>query len=151
MWRSKRAPKITPIRRSHSYSREYDSFEANAGVLERQTSMRRCLRGHVLCVVLLEGVEGLEEFGQIDLGVAAGGQGFVRHLLQPPVLLLFCLHQLNAIWRKRGVGVGGGRREDGSIPPLKLNNITYNSSLDLDVGVHFKAANSSLHTLRPCD
>lgn len=36
----------------------------------------------------LDGGEGLEEFGQVDLRVAAAGQGFVGHLLQPAVDLL---------------------------------------------------------------
>ncbi len=34
-----------------------------------------------VCVVLLEGGEGLEEFCQVDFRVAAGGQGFVGHFL----------------------------------------------------------------------
>lgn len=50
-------------------------FESDVGA-----SRRCCLYGCV-CVVLLEGGEGLEEFGQVNLRVATGGQSFVWNFL----------------------------------------------------------------------
>lgn len=48
-----------------------------------------------VCVVLLEGGEGLEEFGQVNFRVATGGQGFVWHFFQPPIRILFISHPGN--------------------------------------------------------
>lgn len=45
---------------------------------------------------LLEGGEGLEEFGQVNLRVAAGDQGFVWHFLQLLIHLLGLPHVFNA-------------------------------------------------------
>lgn len=53
-----------------------------------------------VCVsLLLEGGEGLEELGQVNLRVAAGGQGFVRHFLQPQIHLSFFFPRLCLSWR----------------------------------------------------
>lgn len=51
--------------------------------------------------ILLEGGKRLEEFGQVDVRVAAGCQSFVGHLLQPAVRLLFSFPALRAIWKRR--------------------------------------------------
>lgn len=53
-----------------------------------------------VCVLfLLEGGEGLEEFGQVNIRVATGGQGFLWHFLQPPIRFFFFVQILQAFWR----------------------------------------------------
>lgn len=51
--------------------------------------------------LLLEGGKRLEEFGQVDVRVAAGCQSFVGHVLQPAVHLFFSFPVLHTIWERR--------------------------------------------------
>lgn len=50
---------------------------------------------------LLEGGKRLEEFGQVNVRVAAGRQSFVGHFLQPAVHLFFFVTAFHAIWKRR--------------------------------------------------
>lgn len=49
----------------------------------------------------LEGGKGLEEFGQVDVRVAAGRQGFVGDFLQPAVRLFLSFPALHTTWKRR--------------------------------------------------
>lgn len=80
----------------------------------------RCCLYRCVCAVLLEGGEGLEEFGQVNLRVATGGQGFNWHFLQPPIHISFSVPQLCASWRWRE------ERKELSLP--KLNGRSFTSS-----------------------
>lgn len=60
-----------------------------------------------VCVVLLDGGEGLEEFSQVNLRVAAGSQGFVWHLLQLSIHFFFSVPILCTTWRWRKERKGG--------------------------------------------
>lgn len=87
---------------------QISGFESDVGASGRRR-LYRCV-----CVVLLEGGEGLEEFGQVDLRVAAGGQGFVWHLLQPLIHVSFFGPVLEKFWRVKE----GKEKEASSSPEL---------------------------------
>lgn len=82
-------------RKQMRFNVQISSFETNVGA-SLWCRLYRCA-----CVVLLEGGEGLEEFGQVNLRVAAGGQGFVRHFLQPPIHIFLSVPMLHTTWRRR--------------------------------------------------
>lgn len=50
-------------------------------------------------LLLLERGEGLEELGEVDVRVAAGGQGFLGHLPQPAIHVLLLVPGLQATCR----------------------------------------------------
>lgn len=72
---------------------QISGFESDIGACWRRP-LNRCL-----CVILLDGREGLEEFGQVNLRVAAGGQSFVWHFLQPPIHFFLCFPLACTNWR----------------------------------------------------